>query len=220
MISKKFSLLALLFISLTPSFISLSVSDAAQAEAYQGKDAEWKYLEAKFIVEPSKKLHSQVQQIRTIGLLATAIGILSTQIQAVQEFTFDAKKLALNNLVTISAIGLPLLAVETCTNYLDARIKHDTLVKFIKNWEFHKKYVPTSLIPAFDELAAAFNASTRKSFEADEVTQIFEVIQHLLEHTFASRYKPQEEKKESLFATFKTITDISKNLAPEAPKNK
>lgn len=219
MITKKLSLSALLLVSLAPSYTAFSLSDAATAEAYQGKDADWKYIENKFVVEPANKLASQIQKARAIALVTAACALLSTKIDAIQKATFDASTLKMD-LTTISAAVLGLMGFEAYANYLDASIKHDTLVKFLKNWDFHRKYVPTSLIPAFDELAVAFNASKAQKFSDEQVNQIFEVIRHLVEHSFANRYKAKEEKNEGLISMFKTLTDISKNLAPKAAGSK
>jgi hypothetical protein len=214
---KKLSLSALLLVNLTTSFTAFSLSDAATAEAYQGKDADWKYIENKFVVEPANKLASQIQKARAIALVTAACALLSTKIDAIKQVTFDASTLKMD-LTTISAAVLGLIGFESYANYLDSSIKHDILVKFLKNWNFHKQYVPTSLIPAFDELATAFNASTAQTFSDEQVNQIFEVIRHLVEHSFAARYKAKEEKSEGLISMFKTLTDISKNLAPNAGK--
>jgi hypothetical protein len=220
MISKKLSLSALLLIGLTPSYQTFSaISDAAAVECYKGKDAEWKYIEFIFIEQPKNQLNSFIQKARA-GLLAiVTTAILSTQFNTVKSYTFDAAQIK-PDLPTFSAGVLGLIGFETLTNYIDASIKHDALVKFLKNWDFHKQNVPNSLIPAFDELAAALNRSNTKTFTTEQVTTIFEIIQHLIEHEFSKRYEKDKKKDVDMIGVFKTITEITKNVAPKASGSK
>ena len=213
MIIKRLSLSTILILGLTQA-IHPGLSNTAVSEAYKGKNGDWQYIELIFIEQPKNKLAAFVQKVRAIAFTVICGSLLSTKITTIKNQTFDASKLTFD-LPTISAGILGLISFEALTNYMDASIKHDALVKFLKDWNFHKQYVPTSLIPIFDELAAAFNNSTRKTFSNEEVNAIFEIVQHLIEHEFSKRYEKDKKKDADTLGMFKTITDISKNLAPK-----
>lgn len=219
---KKLSLSALVFMSLAANINSNQLSNEALVEAYQGKDSEWKYIEFLFIEKPKAALNSYAQKVRAIGLGLVAGTILTaklvekttpaTQTGSEKKPADNVSKILSDLPVVFSAGVLGLISFDSITSYIDASIKHDTLVNFLKDWDFHKEYVPASLIPAFDELATAFESSENQTFTADQVNSIFEVIQHLIEHEFSKRYEKDKKKDSDTLGIVKTITDISKNL--------
>jgi len=211
MISKKFYLSAILLVSINPAVHS-ELSNPALVEAYKGKDSEWKYMEYLFIEKPKTQLNSFAQKARAIILTLGASTILATKFENIKNVTFDASKLTSDLSVAFSTGILGLIGFETITNYMDASIKHDTLAKFLKDWDFHKQHIPVSLHPAFDELATAFNASESKTIKSEDVATIFELIQHLIEHEFSKRYEKDKKKDTDMLAVVKTVTEIGKNI--------
>jgi len=207
----------------------------ALAHCYQGADKSYKYLELIFIEQPKSALKAKAQkaQALSLGLTAAAIMILNN-IMNKPETEASQLKEATKNMLTIGEKGLTtypsspkefvkfnasavaggvlgLILYETYYNYIDQNIKHDTLVKFLQNWNFHSQHVPAELIPAFDELAEAFATSKSKTIPSAQVSEFFAVIQHLIEHEFAKRYEKGAAKSDML-GTLKTLTDIKKNL--------
>lgn len=215
MISKKLSLSALLIFS-TVANISAQVSDNSIAEAYKGKNGDWKYVEYIFLEKPKADLKKFAQKTRASLIALAALTILSTKVDSIKNMTFDGSAIKFD-FQTYSAGALGLISYEYIISYMDASIKHEALVSFLKNWSLHKENVPTSLIPVFDELSELFNASKDKTFSSEDVNAIFEVIQHLIEHEFSNRYESKDKKKDAdMLGMFKTITDIGKNLAPSS----
>jgi hypothetical protein len=215
MVSKKITLSIFLIATIGGNNHITALSDNAYAECYKGKDSEYRYLEFYFIEQPKNLLNASLQKARATILATVATIILAnTQLKyfdpktnsTVQYFKPDI------NLNTIAASVLGLTGFDLYSSYKEAEIKQDILVKFIANFDLHKQYIPACLIPAFEELAAAFNASATKTFLANDVNAIFEVIQHLIEHEFSKRYEKEKKKDEGTLGLFKTITDISKNL--------
>jgi hypothetical protein len=218
MFSKKF-FLATLLVAGFHSIAHSEVSNPSLVEAYKGKDAEWKYIEYLFIEKPKAQLNSFAQKTRAIILALAATSILTVQFKNIETWaplkkkgSFDCSQLS-SDLPTVFSAGLlSLLGFEAITNYKDASIKHETLVNFLKDWNFHKQYVPTSLIPVFNELATAFNASSTKTIQTEDVNKVFEIIQHLIEHEFSKRYEKDKKKDGDMLAVVKTVTEIGKSI--------
>lgn len=220
MIRKKITLSILLIAIIGSNNHLTALSDNAYAECYKGKDSEYRYLEFYFIEKTKNLLNAHTQKARALLLSTIASTILTNEYLKKESITEKAEKI-INypifnpkiDLAPIAAAGLlALTGFDVYSSLKEAEIKKDILIKFITNWEFHKQYIPTCLIPAFDELAKAFNASTTKTFSDADVSVIFEVIQHLIEHEFSKRYEKEKKKEEGTLGLFKTITDISKNL--------
>lgn len=204
MISKKITLSILLIATINYNNHITALSNNAYAECYKGKDSEYRYLEFYFIEQPKNLLNEHIQKSRAIIL-----GIAASTILANSKLQYFDTQINLNSILTTM---LGLTGFDLYSSYKEVEIKHDLLIKFITNLDFHKQYIPAPLIPAFEELAAAFNASSTKTFDASDVSAIFEVIQHLIGHEFSNRYEKEKKKDSDTIGLFKTITEISKNL--------
>ncbi len=192
-----------------------ALSDNAYAECYTGKDSEYRYLEFYFVEQPKNLLNAHLQKSRAIILTTAATAILTNEYFKISINENNIKYPIFNpkiDLNSIAAAVLGLTGFDIYSSYKEAEIKHDLLVSFVANFDFHKDYIPDCLIHAFEELAEAFHASETQTFLADDVDAIFEVIQHLLEHEFSNRYAKEKKKDSDTIGLFKTITDISKNL--------
>jgi hypothetical protein len=203
-ISKKITVSMLLIATIGCNNHLTALSDAAYAECYKGKDSEYRYLEFYFIEQPKNLLNASLQKSRAIIL-----GIAASTFLANSKLQYFKSEIGLN---TVAASILGLTGFDVYSSYKETEIKHDVLVKFIANLDFHKQYIPASLVPAFEELAATFNASRTKTFLTNDVHAIFEVIQHVIEHEFATRYAKEKKKDEDALGLFKTVVEISKNL--------
>jgi hypothetical protein len=102
------------------------------------------------------------------------------------------------------------LGYDMYANYMKKSIQKETLVNFLKNLDSHKTHIPAELVPAFSELADKYNANP-ESLTDSNVAQKFEIIQHLLEHTFSARYK-SETKSPDILGTLKAFSDLGKNF--------
>ncbi len=205
MISKKITLSTLMIATIGCNNYVTALSDKAYAECYQGTDdSQYRYLEFYFVEQPKNLLNEQMKQARAIALAAiTSIVIFNSY----SPF-FDPKI----DITTISAALLGMTGFDWYSSKQETKIKHDLLVKFIKNLDFHIHYIPISFIPTFEELATTYNASKTKTFTPEEVNAIFELIQHLIEHEFAKRYEKEKKKDSDTLSIVKTFTDVYKNL--------
>lgn len=208
--TKTFMIQAVFSIGLLTGSTHSELSLKAVKDCYEGRDSGFKHLEFVFIEQPKAELQSQSSKVQ-----ATILGLISTYVLAssvVQQTTEKSK----NTPAIVGKIGATALLGKIAFDYycsiLDQQIKHATLVKFLTNWKFHRQYVPTQLISAFDELALSFEASKSKTLTSGQVSEIFAIIQHLIEHEFAKRYEKDKMKAMDTLGTLKTITDISKNL--------
>lgn len=204
MASKKITLSILLLATVGSNNHITALSDNAYAECYKGKDSEYRYLEFYFIEQPKNLLNEQLKNARAALLTGIASAVLANS-----QLNYFKKEI---DITTVAASILALTGFDAYSSCKETEIKKDALIKFIANWEFHKQFVPTCLISAFDELAAAFDASKDKTFSNKDVNSIFEVIQHLIEHEFSKRYEKEKKKDTDTLGLFKAITDISKNL--------
>jgi len=214
MVSKKITV-SLLFITAAISNNHLAaLSNSSYAESYKGKNSDYRYLEFYFVEQPRNALNEHIKKARGLALTSIISTVLvneyfKTSVDNVIKYPI------FNNKFDISSIAIAILALtgfDVYTSIQEDAIKKDALIKFITNWDFHKQFIPTSLIPAFDELATTFNNSESKTFSNEEVNAIFEIIQHLLEHEFSGRYSKEKKKDADTLGLFKTITDINKNL--------
>ncbi|MBI2344954.1 hypothetical protein HYV10_02675 [Candidatus Dependentiae bacterium] len=215
MILKKITLFLIILATVNFKNDIKALSNNSYAECYKGKDGECRYLEFYFIEQVKNQLNEHVKKAR-----ATLLTTIASIILCNEYFKKDINKIInyplLNPQMDLAPIAsaslLAFIGFDMYTSFKEAEIKHDILIEFLTNWEFHKQYIPISLIPAFEELVTAFNAAQNKRFSPKEVFAIFEVIQHILEHEFPERYKKENKKNEDTLGLFKTITDIGKNL--------
>lgn len=207
-ISKKISLFTLFCMMTSLSFAKLS--DDAIANIYENKlEGAAKYLEFCFVFQPNNKIQSATMDM-TISLSAIAAGLFLTS--KIQYLENNIGKVDGQTLIASSIIAVSAGYMYACK--IDKAIKHETLVNFLNNWSHHKKFLPEEFVAAFDELAAAFEKSETKRFSAEQVSEIFELVQHYIEHCFEKRY-PKEKKSTDVLGSLKTITEIGKNLSPK-----
>lgn len=206
--TKSFSVQIILSLGLLTGSMHSDLSLPALTECYQGADSSFKYLEFIFVEQPKNTLKAKAQQSQATMLVAVTAAILGTNWISATPASDGLK-------ITASTMSIGMLSkvmYDAYSNYLEQNVKHDTLVKFLKNWNFHREYIPAQLIPAFDELAKALALSKSKTLTTAQVSEIFSVIQHLIEHEFAKRYEKDKMKDTDTLGMIKTITDISKNL--------
>ncbi len=202
--TKKFLLITLLA-STSLSFSKLSEDAISDCFSTQ-HDGAAKYLEYHFVFQLNNKLQS-AQMNLAVGISATAATALLIS------KAFNIKKegdiTSTDNAILISSGMLCMAAGYVYYCSFENKVKHDTLVNFLKNWFHHRQYLPDDFTTAFDELAAY--QQDGKTFSNNQVTEIFELVLHYIEHTFEKRY-PKEKKSPDLLASVKTITEIGKNM--------
>ncbi len=213
---KSFSLkiiFTLIFASTTQftSNLCSEISQESIANCYESTiQSDWKYLEYLFVFNPTKKIEAAHADVN-LKMTALGAGLLLWASKPFEEKTEKSQPSV--NTATLISSGLLSYCIATWYNtMLEYAIKHETLVNFIANWSFHRDLVPHDLVAIFDELALCYQASKSKTFTNEQVSQIFNVIQHLIEHNFEKRY-PKEKKSTDMLGGFKTITDICKNMS-------
>jgi uncharacterized surface protein with fasciclin (FAS1) repeats len=202
--TKKFLLTTLLA---TASLSFSKLSDEAVSNCFNTqKEGSEKYLEYHFVF----KLNNALQNAQTnlaVGISATAAtALLLSQ-------TPTAKNVVTVPTDNATLIASGMLCMAAGYSYycsLESRLKSEILVNFLKNWSYHRQFLPDDFTSAFDELAAY--QQDGKTFSNDQLKEIFELVLHYVEHTFEKRY-PKEKKSPDLLASVKTITEIGKNLS-------
>jgi len=196
------------------------------------REGQWKYLEYLFVVQPNNSLQASAKKLQAVSLTSAA-ALFLTKNQIYQLVTGSketettakatgpdgkeekAKGLAFDGPTAIASGVLCIAAYYAYFCKIERAVKKETIINFLKNWSHHRKYVPQELVPAFDELAAGFALSKTKNFTESQVNEIFEIVQHLLEHCFDKRYS-KDKKDGDMISTLKTITEIGKNLSPSS----
>lgn len=140
---------------------------------------------------------------------------LSSVTIPLEQKKYKKEELSFNVPSAIATSALCVTSYYMFSYLLSNQIKRETLINFLQNWNFHKKYVPTELISAFDQLAADFKTASTlgATFNQEQIDEIFDIMQHLLEHVFEKRYGSNKQAFDTL-GVFKTITEIGKNLKP------
>jgi hypothetical protein len=237
--TKKIVALALLT---TTSFSHANLSLEAVNHCYETqREGAWKYVEYFFVVQPTNKIQATTKKVASI-MLPTAAALFLAR-HSIYNYVAGSKTIPdvekavtpatthccgcpvkpeqkpspssfLSDGPTIIASGVLYVAGGYAyLNQQESNIKHDALVNFLHNWNFHRAYVPVEFVEAFDELSAYYQASESKTFSNAQVSQIFEIVQHLIEHCFEKRY-PRDKKGDDLLSSVKMITEIGKNLSP------
>lgn len=225
-LTKKMLVLAFLA---TASVSFPKLSNEVVSNCYETqREGQWKYLEYLFIVQPNNSLQTSAKHLQACTLTsAAALFLAKDRIYNYVTGSSDLKEdFKADGSKTTSKAGFPVdgptaiasgvLCIAGYYAYfckVERSVKKETIINFLNNWSHHRKYVPQELVPAFDELTACFAKSKAKNFTEAQVNEIFEIIQHLLEHCFDKRYS-KDKKDVDMIGTLKTITEIGKNLSP------
>lgn len=197
--------LATLLATTGASFAQLS--NQAVSDVYENKlEGAAKYLEYFLVFQPNNKIQAESMQTNVALSAATAALLLLTA-----KHDEQGKLTVAIDIPTLIASGLVIAAGGYAyLGKLEKSIKRETLLKFLSNWAHHKKYLPAEFTAAFDELAVHVQA--KNSLSDAQIGEIFELVQHYIEHCFGKRY-PKEKKSLDMLGSLKTITEIGKNLA-------
>lgn len=198
-----------------------AMSEKAVVSTYQGVNGPWQLLEYIFI----SKVQNQLDQFQKHSF--AALGLTGTAFLA-KSFLFDkkeeqavvdnsktvAQKNSLKNILTIVstfAAGKTIFSYTTCV--IKRNIQHKTLMSVLQQWEMYRQNFPTTLVDFFDELAETYVTQGENFFTAAIVSEIFQLINHHIEHHFEGRYKKSEQKSINTMDALKGCTDIWKNFA-------
>ena len=209
-------LLTLSFAAFAPGqlFSNTHLSEEAVIASYQQDDNAWKYVEFLCVVQPKNQLNKHLGHaygaLGGIGALFLGKQLLYPSQApkaevAKPDFTSKA-------LVAISAFATTNTLYNFFTCYMKRAINKEALQNILHKWDLHRSNFPSALVPCFDELHALYADQGDDMLTDGLVSEVFELIQHHIEHFFDKRYKPAEDKKENTIATFKTVTDVWKNL--------
>ncbi len=210
-LNKSFYFAALLTLLVGTTTTPTHLSDESVIASYQGKDGAWQYLEYLFVVQPNNKIKQLTHHTSAALGGAGAATLVAAQTNNLPTYKLDddmVKKV----IVALSAFA----AGTTVYNYFlccaKRKVHKQTLVNILKNWQTHRKHIPVAFTQCLDELFLMYQEQGSKVLTDNLVTQVFELIQHHIEHNFASRYKPAEIKVEPTISNVKSMTDIMKNL--------
>lgn len=197
---------AFLLTSLQSSMFPGLSLDAQVACYDQQTDGSWKYLEYVFIVQPTNKINAisnnAVAAIATTSSLFLAYNWANTPTAGSQSF---------NLMPHLAATGLTKVLYDAYCARANSEIKAGTMKSFLANWNAHREYVPKDFAIAFDELANIYNTNP-ENLSDKTINEMFEIITHLIEHSFSKRYEKEKTKGFDLLNAIKTTTDIGKNL--------
>lgn len=206
--------LSLVIFTSIPIISNTYLSEEAIIASYEQDDNAWKYVEFLCCVQPKNKLNTYLNH--AYGSLG-GIGALFLG----KQFLYPAEATQANTtkpdfvnkaLVAISAFAATNTMYNFFTCYMKRTINKETLQNILHKWDLHRPYFPSALVPCFNELHELYADKGDDILTDGLVSETFELIQHHIEHFFDKRYKPADEKKESTIATFKTVTDVWKNL--------
>lgn len=224
----KISLAALFCFASITSQVQATLSDAVIVQCYEGRDSQYKYLEYLFVYEPAQRIKAHGQWVASTLLAAVPAYIVGKHLNAtvikdycnkssdVSEKTPTSNTKSAFTGIDAALFGATIVLTKVVfydmyMAQFEKSVKKETLINFLKNIDFHKKHIPTQLVPAFEELAQAA-AEKNYALTNDQVVEIYTIINHLLEHEFAKRYEKEKDKGFDALGFVKTITDIKKNL--------
>lgn len=223
-LTKTFMLSGLLIAGFTSQTFP-SLSTESKIDCYKNqRDGSWKYLEYIFIVQPANELKQASSKILACMAVAGALIMARTSISnAWNKFAFlnqttptitpptkpgaDAGAPSFDLPANFAGFILSTVAYNAYYAKLESNIRINTMIKFLENWSTHRSHVPDEFATAFNELAAYYQEN---SLSDEQISEMFEIIQHLIEHSFEKRYP--KSKEVDVLATVKTITDIGKNF--------
>ena len=214
----------------------LSINSTIECYKTQ-RDGSWKYLEYIFMVQPANELKQASSKAQAFMAVAGALLLARTSIynfinpqekpaeQPVKDNTEiesaltcilkdlkkskTSKENAFDLAGHLAGLVISGVAYQTYCGYIESTIRMNTMIKFLENWSAHRNNVPEELVATFDEVAAYYNAHDN-SITDEQLNAMLEIIQHLIEHSFEKRYP--KAKDVDFLGTFKTFTDIGKNL--------
>ncbi|HSW77161.1 MAG TPA: hypothetical protein VLG50_08950 [Candidatus Saccharimonadales bacterium] len=202
-----------------------SLSIDSKIECYKNqRDGARQLLEYLFIAQPANELKQASSKAQVYMILAGALFMARTSIydsiygqnQPKGSFvttsgnsTKGDNSNAFNLAANLAGLAVSGITYQAYCNYLESNIRKNTMIKFLQNWPKYRSYVPDEFVAAFDELAQYYN-DNHNSVTDEQINEMFEIIQHLIEHYFEKRYP--KAKDVDLLGTFKTFTDIGKNL--------
>lgn len=207
----KVSALMLLSIAAEQVCAHEQLSNSAIISTYQGTDGSWKYLEYLFVVQPNHKIQTSTQH--ALGFLGATGAATLTASYAQQLPQYSMSKNMINDIV----FALSLFATGSASyNYFLCHTKRkvykETLKNILDNWSTHRKHLPIQFIDCLDELYVSYQEHAEAILTTEMVTQVFELIQHHIEHNFESRYKKDEVKHETALSNVKSLSEIMNNL--------
>jgi len=190
----------------------LSLQSTTDCYADTKEEGAWKYMEYIFIIQPKSMLNANVYHIQS-GILTLSAFLFIARNHIYQYVTNSKEKTDCIDIPTLFATGMiGKIGYDFYLKKEEALIKKQLLIKFLNNWDYHRKFAPLALISAFDELSDSLLTSKTKTLSDDQVNNVYEIIQHLIEHTFSKRYEKDKTKETDMLGMLKTITDIGKNL--------
>lgn len=199
-----------------------AMSEKSVISTYQGLNGPWQLLEYIFITKVQNELdHFQRHSFAALGIAGATFLAQSFLINKTKpSLDLDnnsklnsGKNGVVQNLMTIVstlAAGKTVYDYTTCV--VKRNVQHKTLTHILEQWDTYRLNFPTSLIEYFDELAAQYQSQGSSFLTNQTVAATFELVTHHIEHHFENRYKKSEQKNASAIDTFKSCTDIWKNL--------
>jgi len=192
------------------------LSDQATLSTYQNP---WKYLEYLLVVKPQNELSRLTEHS------FAAIGGLGAITIGKEYFCDKAKddKKSKNDTVSkpdpvkyiylaLSALAAGKAAYGLFNCVAKRYIYKNALADFLKKWDTHRPYMPTSFVECFDELALMHQAQGNAMLTSSLVADVFELVQHHIEHHFENRYKKPESKSVDPIESFKNCTEVWANF--------
>lgn len=209
-----------LFLGTNISFAH-AISEKSVISTYQGVNGPWQLLEYLFITKTQNELELfQKHSFAGLGIagasfLAKSLLFDKQETQATNNNgNVTKQKNPIKSILTIFSV---FAAGKTAHNYstciVKRRIQHKTLVSILSQWEMYRSNFPTSLVEFFDELAETYVNSCENVLTDAVVGEIFQLINHHIEHHFEGRYKKSEPKSMNMMDALKGGTDIWKNFA-------
>lgn len=204
-----------------------TMSEKAIISTYQSVNGPWQLLEYIFISNVQNKIDQfQKHSFATLGIAGTAFltnlflfgkennqkpNSSNKELSNIEKT--DSKKSIQNIMTILSTFTAGKTAYNYTTCIVKRNIQHKTLINVLKKWELYRENFPTTLVDFFDDLAETYKNNGETFFTSSIVSEIFELINHHIEHHFDARYKKSEQKSINTMEALKSCTDIWKSLA-------
>lgn len=212
---KSLSFLSIVLFLQTPFMTNAQMSEKAVISTYQSTNGPWQNLEYLFVIKPENELNRFIERsFAALGIIGA--GMLTKYFifdgSDSKQTVFSKNSQIKNIIVVLSSLSTGKALYNFITSQAKRNIQEKTLLNFLKQWDLYRLHMPSSLIEYFDELALQYQAKGKELLTSELIYEVFELVQHHIEHHFEARYKKGEPKALTNIETFKNCIEMWKNL--------
>ncbi|MBI2353346.1 hypothetical protein HYV11_03855 [Candidatus Dependentiae bacterium] len=210
---KKYAFLCVLFCIPLSIMSKQAISDKIILSTYQGIDGQWQNLEYLFVIKPEKELNHFIEQSFSIlGIAGAGILLKYFIVDSTNNKQEESNGRIKSIILIASGLAVSKTIYDTFISHAKQEINKKIIFHILNHWDLYRLHFPEQFIAYFDELANQHKLQEDELLTPEFVFEIFELVNHHLEHHFESRYKKELPKSLSHFETFKNSAEVWKNL--------